>query len=215
MTGRAGGRRIRSSEDACVLVSSQFSVTSSKSRVPARREAEGSFELSTDDWKLTSTRLAALALFLVLLAACGPAPLHDTHASPDGVAVALLDALARRDEAALQRLAVGEAEFRAHIWPSLPAARPERNMPFGYVWGELRQKSAASLQRTLAMHGGRRYELQRVLQGPAAEYAAFRTHADTRLLVRETGGAPFEIRVCGSLVEQGGRWKVFSYVTDD
>jgi hypothetical protein len=150
-----------------------------------------------------------------LCAACGPLPLDGAHASPDAVAEALLDALARRDEAALRRLALAEAEFRAHIWPSLPVARPERNVPFSYVWGDLRQKSDAGLGRALATHGGRRYRLERVLLGKTTDYAAFRSHADTRFLVSEAGGALLEIRVCGSLVEQGGLWKVFSYITDD
>jgi hypothetical protein len=154
-------------------------------------------------------------LLAALVAACGPPPLHDTYESPEAVATAVLDALARKDEAGLRRLALDEAEFRAQVWPSLPAARPERNMPFSYLWGDLRQKSDASLGRTLAVHGGRRYQLERVLLGQATDYAAFRSHGDTRLVVREAGGAPFEIRVCGSLIERRGRWKVFSYVTDD
>ena len=155
-------------------------------------------------------------LLAAFCAACGPAPLHDTHASPDAVAVAILEALTRNDEATLRRLALDESEFRAHVWPSLPAARPERNLPFSYIWGDLRQKSEAGLKRTLATHGGRRYQLGRVLLGRMTEYAGFRTHEGTRLLVGEGGREPFEIRVCGSLLEQpDGQWKVFSYVVDD
>jgi hypothetical protein len=147
--------------------------------------------------------------------ACGPPPLHDTHSSPESLATAVLAALAGNDEAALRRLALDEQEFRAHVWPSLPAARPERHLPFSYVWGDLRQKSDAGLRRTLAAHGGRRYELDRIALGRATAYAGFRSHPDTLVVVREAGGAPFEIRVCGSLIERGGRWKVFSYVVDD
>ncbi len=57
---------------------------------------------------------------------------------------------------ALRDLALNEIEFREQVWPELPAARPERNLPFSYVWGDLRQKSDANLERTLARHGGRR-----------------------------------------------------------
>jgi hypothetical protein len=150
------------------------------------------------------------------LMACGPPPLHDAHPGPEAIAHALLDALARNDEAALRRLAIDEAEFRAHVWPSLPAARPERNLPFSYVWGDLRQKSEAGLRRTLATHGGRRYQFERVLLGKAADYPTFRVHDDTRLLVGGGASEPVEIRVCGSLLERPGQgWKVFSYVVDD
>ncbi len=127
----------------------------------------------------------------------------------------MLEALAARDETALRRLAIDEAEFRDHIWPSLPAARPERNLPLSYVWGDLHQKSGTSLARTLGEHGGRRYQLEQVVLGQSTEYPGFRTHARTILRVREGGGEPREIRVFGSVLEKDGRWKVFSYVADD
>jgi hypothetical protein len=148
-------------------------------------------------------------------AACGPPPLQHTFESPEAAARAVLEALAARDAAALRRLTLDEAEFRDHIWPSLPAARPERNLPLSYVWGDLNQKSGTSLTRTLEEHGGRRFQLEEVVLGPSTEYAAFKTHARTMLRVREAGGEPRDIRVFGSLVEKNGRWKVFSYVSDD
>jgi hypothetical protein len=33
--------------------------------------------------------------------------------------------------------------------------------------------------------------------------------------VHDASGMELELRVCGSMVEQGGVWKVFSYVVDD
>ena len=56
----------------------------------------------------------------------------------------------RRDRARLDALALSEQEFRDHVWPDLPAARPERNLPFSYVWGDLHQKSNISLARDAA-----------------------------------------------------------------
>ena len=83
---------------------------------------------------------------LAAIVACSRAPpLANTHSSASSLASAVLDALARRDRAALKALALNETEFRDHVWPELPAARPERNLPFSYVWGELRQKSLQAL----------------------------------------------------------------------
>ena len=76
-------------------------------------------------------------------------PLANTSASPEALAAAVLDALARGDRARLDALALTEQEFRDHVWPDLPAARPERNLPFSYVWGDLHQKSNLSLAQTL------------------------------------------------------------------
>lgn len=155
----------------------------------------------------------------IVLGACqgsSEPPLTDAQPSAAAVAHLVLDAIARRDESTLRALALDEAEFRVHVWPSLPAARPERNLPFSYVWGDLRQKSEAGLSTTLARYGGHRYELVEVQFGkPPAQYAEYLVHGETRLLVKGESGAQEALRVCGSLLEKSGHWKVFSYVVDD
>jgi hypothetical protein len=161
--------------------------------------------------------LTVILAGLLAVAGCqSDPPLANTHESARAVAEQLLDAIARRDRPALDAVAITEPEFRAHVWTSLPAARPERNLPMSYVWGDLHQKSTASLSRILTRHGGRRYELVGVRFGdePTA-YAGYVVHREAVLSVRTAGGAPEDIRVCGSLIEKDGGWKVFSYVIDD
>ena len=126
----------------------------------------------------------------------------------------MLDALARRDRAALDALALDEQEFRDHVWPALPAARPERNLPFSYVWGDLHGKSNSGLATTLTDRGGQRYEVSRVSFAEATDYEGYRVHRDATFHVRNAGGTESEIRVCGSMIEKDGAWKVFSYVVD-
>jgi hypothetical protein len=160
---------------------------------------------------------AIVGLFVLLcLVSCSPSrtPLEGTHDSPRAVAQAVLDAVAANDAVALQALALSEQEFRQHVWPELPAARPERNLPFSYVWGDLRQKSAQRLGATLSGHGGRRYTLQDVRFSGETRYAGYTVHRDTALVVQGPDG-PEQLRLCGSMIEQDGRWKVFSYVVDD
>lgn len=142
-------------------------------------------------------------------------PLANTSATPESLASAVLDALSRRDRVRLDALALSEREFRDHIWPDLPAARPERNLPFSYVWGDLHQKSNLSLTRTLSGYGGTRLTLQRVTLGERTRYAHYSVHRDAKFTVLDGSGAPQTVRVCGSLVEKDGAWKVFSYVVDD
>ncbi|HXG89920.1 MAG TPA: hypothetical protein VNJ02_16455, partial [Vicinamibacterales bacterium] len=118
--------------------------------------------------------------------------------------------------ARLRALALDEAEFRDHIWPQLPAARPERNLPLSYVWGDLHQKSDNRLRLTLAEHRGKRYELQRVrFDGETTAYAGFNVHRQAVFVVHDSSGAEQDLRVAGSLVEMDGVWKVFSFVVDD
>jgi hypothetical protein len=125
-----------------------------------------------------------------------------------------MEALASRDRDRLEALALSEQEFRDRVWPELPAARPERNLPFSFVWGDLRQKSLAALSQTLQEHGGRRYHVDRVSFASATRFPSFTIHREATVHVRDASETARELRVCGSMLEQQGRWKVFSYVVD-
>jgi hypothetical protein len=148
-------------------------------------------------------------------AACGRVPpLDNVPGSAETLASAVLDALAQKDRARLDGLALSEQEFRDHVWPDLPAARPERNLPFSYVWGDLRQKSDISLSRTLETHAGKRYALRRITFAGKTSYTGYVVHRDATFEVTDAAGTSTTLRVCGSFLEQDGAWKVFSYVVD-
>lgn len=163
--------------------------------------------------------IAGLALCAALALACAavpPAPLSNTRGSPEALAEAVLSGYERRDRLVLRALALTEEEFRAHVWPELPAARPERNLPFSYVWGDLRQKSEQSLTDLAARHGGRALTLVRVeFTGGTTSYGGVRVHRDTVLVVRDSAGAEHALRLYGSTIERAGAFKVFSYLVDD
>jgi hypothetical protein len=142
--------------------------------------------------------------------------LGNAHPSSQALAAAVLDAIARRDVTALRGLALNEQEFREHVWPELPASRPERNLPFSYVWGDLHQKSELALAQILAKHGGRRYVLVSVrFAGDTSRYPSYTVYRETVLKVRDDAGTEADLRVLGSSLEKDDAWKVFSYVVDD
>jgi hypothetical protein len=158
-----------------------------------------------------------LLLLVGAVAAGGCSPPRLAHAEPssEALARAVLQALQSRDHAQLSALAVSEEEFEHRVWVGLPAARPERNMPWSYVWMDLRQKSDATLARTLAEHGGRRYQLESVrFAGETTDHGSYRIHRETVLVVRGGEGTVSELRLLGAMIEADGRWKVFSYVVD-
>jgi hypothetical protein len=165
---------------------------------------------------MTRSVVLAGALVAASLAACSRVPpLANTQPSAKALASAVLDALARVDRPALEGLMLSETEFRDHVWPQLPSARPERNLPFSYVWGDLRQKSAQSLSNVMSREGGKRYELLDVRFAGETDYRTYRVHREATLRVRDANGIETDLRVCGSMIEQDGAWKVFSYVVGD
>lgn len=157
-----------------------------------------------------------LAAALMTLGSCAGAHLENASPSPDMLGQEIVAALAAKDIERLRRLAVDEREFERMVWPSLPAARPERNLPMSYVWGDLHQKSDASLRKILAEYGARNLELKRLeLNGTATDYKRFRVHPDVRFVIRDPSGKEDTVALCGSLIEADGVWKAFSYVVDE
>ncbi|HEY8551646.1 MAG TPA: hypothetical protein VIL35_16925 [Vicinamibacterales bacterium] len=157
----------------------------------------------------------AIALALLVPACTGSVPLTATHDSPEAVARAVVAALSRRDRAALRGLAVGEEEFRFLVWPRQPAARPERNIPWDYVWKDLSAKSEYQLRRLLATWRGHGAEpIAVTFEGRTTDYGTYRIHRRSVVTLRDANGQTRHVRLFGSLIEQDGRWKVFSYVID-
>jgi hypothetical protein len=158
--------------------------------------------------------LCVLAALAIPLAGCGAPPPHARDSAP-ALARAVLEAVESSDVDALRNLALGEQDFREHVWPELPAARAERKLPFSYVWGDLHQKSETMLRQMLAAHGGRHYELHDIqfLAG-TTPYDSYVVHRESELLVRDGMGKERRLRLFGSVLEKDGRFKIFSYVVD-
>lgn len=167
-------------------------------------------------------RLAAILVILaatVVAMACrreSPAvPLERTFESPEALAREVLKLVEFRDAHRLEQLALSGREFADLVWPELPAARPERNLPLDYVWTDLRTKSRAHLGRIAEQFGGRRYELVGVsFLGETTKYRSYAVHRKTELTVRAADGHEERLRLFGSILEQRGRYKLFSFVVD-
>jgi len=161
--------------------------------------------------------LASAALFASLDAwRARPAPLAGTAASPEALAAAVVAAMRAGDVDGLHALALTEEEFRAHVWPELPAARPERNVPFDFVWERLQQNSEGHLRQTLTRLGEGPLDVRRVQFGAeTSDYGDVVVRRKTQLVVRSSDGGESVIQLFGSMIEQGGRYKVFSYVVDN
>lgn len=144
-----------------------------------------------------------------------PAPLAGTCASPEALAAAVLDGFVRRDRAALERLAISRREFSDHVWPVLPASRPERNLSAQFVWSDLFGKGRLHLTRNLAMPLPAGARVSRIdFRGETSRYGDLTIRRESVVTVIDRAGRPVDVRLFGSMLEQNGRFKVFSYVTD-
>jgi hypothetical protein len=141
--------------------------------------------------------------------------LQHTHGSPKAVAEAVVAALDRRDTAPLEQLALTEQEFRRVVWPRQPAARPERNIPWDYAWRALAGKSTLQLRgRIQEWRPARLMVVDVAFDGETTDYRTYRVLRKSRVTLRDAAGRLTTARLFGSIIEQQGRFKVFSYVTD-
>ena len=135
--------------------------------------------------------------------------------SPEEAARQALELVAEGDAESLSQLALKEADFREAVYPRLPASRPERNTSAEFLWGMLHQRSRHALAFTLDRHRGKRYELIAVdFVGETTDYGPFQVHRETVLTVSAPGGERGTLRIFGSMLEQDGRYQIFSFVTD-
>lgn len=135
--------------------------------------------------------------------------------SPEEAARQALEFVAAGDAESLSRLALRETDFREAVYPRLPASRPERNTSAEFLWGMLHQRSRHALAFTLDRHRGRRYELIAVdFVGETTDYGPFQVHRETVLTVSAPDGERGTLRIFGSMLEQDGRYQIFSFVTD-
>ena len=175
------------------------------------------------DFLPAAVRVLIVAAALVA-AACGtpaeptrPAgPLSNTFESPEALARAVLDALAVRDLARLNSLALSEAEYRDHVWPELPVSRPERNVPFEYAWGQMKQHSEGSLGQIVARYGGMPLRFVRTqFTGETTDYATFSVRRESEIVATDANGRDLVLKLYGSAMVKDGRYKLFSFVVDD
>ncbi len=158
---------------------------------------------------------------------CNPAPaesgaanlepaLSFTFDSPEALARAVLKAFAEEDVETLKGLPLSKEEFRVHVWPKLPASRPERNLPFDYGWTDLHQKSVNSIATNFAHYKGRKLELLSIgFKGETTDYENFVVHRESMMRVKDRkSGKELDLALFGSVLEWNGRYKIFSYVTD-
>jgi hypothetical protein len=165
-------------------------------------------------------RLAGAPLLALLLSGgAGAAPTQDAclaNASPtlDEAARRFLDALAAGDAASLRRLTLSTEEFRSAIWPWLPASSPRTNLTPDFVWGHYALRNEVAFRRLLEAHGGVPYRLVAIEPESERDYAGFQLLVRPVVVVEDPAGAQKRLHLFGSVIHQGGRYKVYGFKTD-
>lgn len=142
-------------------------------------------------------------------------PLSHTFDTPEALAQAVLTGLENRDIDGLKSLALSEQEFRDHVWPELDTSRPERNVPFDYAWGQLKQRSDGSLGVVVSRYASRPLKLVRTsYRGDTTQYPSFSVMRESEIVATDETGRELVLQLFGSAMVKDGRYKLFSFVVD-
>ncbi len=138
--------------------------------------------------------------------------LQNAERSEWALSVKALEALAKRDAAALGALRVTEREYKELLFPEFPAAGPGRTTPVDTHWYLLDMKSVKGLQEAVRDYGGENLELLEVTPaGGVEEYKTFRLLKKVSLKVRRPSGEQAQLRIFGSIVVLDGQYKLLSF----
>ena len=137
--------------------------------------------------------------------------LANTEDSMDALGRHFLEVLARGDREEMAALAVQKEDFATCVYPTLPASQPGSNLSVDFVWCQSYLRNLAGLAKTMDC-AGRKYEYigLRIVDG-TRDYGTFTIHRDARIRVKDETGKEFELNLFGSVIESGGRFKIYSF----
>lgn len=148
-----------------------------------------------------------------LTAGHAPRSLRFAQPTAEAVAAEVLEALAMRDAERLQRLLITRHEFCSLVWPELPS-RDIPNLTCDWVWEAFEPMNQAKRGELMAIHGGRRYHLVRLIFARHSSYRTFTVHEKPRVIVKDSNGQEHDLRLFGSLLELDHQFKLLSFGDD-
>ena len=132
--------------------------------------------------------------------------------SPAALGHAVVDALNQEDIDGLHRLRVNRDEYYSWIWLAFPASRPPYNFTADFAWSNLNKKCIVGANSWIEQYGGQNLAFVDVdFDRPTEEYEGFRLLRGSVLTVQNMNGKKIELRILGSVVKKGNRYKLLSY----
>lgn len=132
-------------------------------------------------------------------------------ASLEELCCVFVERLNRGDRNGLAALAIGAKEFADLVFPHLPAARPGSNLTPEFLWAQTEMRSRIGLDDTLR-YAGRGFVFLGVSVGDVEILGACRLFREVRLDLQDAAGRRIRQRLFGSVLECGGRYKLYSFV---
>ena len=135
--------------------------------------------------------------------------------SRDSLVARFVDAVSRQDVQGVRALVLNRAEYGWIYFPSLQRMNPGTNLQPEVMWMLQEQESEKGLTRVLRRLGGgqARFGGYTCEDAPRVEEGNRYFHQCTIQTIAPDGQAA-PLKLFGSMIERGGRWKIVSYAND-
>jgi hypothetical protein len=141
--------------------------------------------------------------------------LSPMFATREAVARAFVAGLVANDARFVARTLLTRAEFAWLYYPDNPISRPPYELPAGIAWFELEGNSLAGLRHALATYGGRRIFFRRIdCRAEPVIQGSNRLWNGCAVTVSVDGERDVPVRMFGSVLERGGRFKLVTAAND-
>jgi hypothetical protein len=143
-----------------------------------------------------------------------PAELGGGRSSREGLVAAVVTALAQRDTAAFEPVALNRLEFAYLYFPDSPTARPPYELPPALAWSRIQETNRRNVLRSLDDFGGRDWRVvtHACAREPLAQ-GANRIWTDCRVTMH-AGTDTVEVPLIGGIVERDSVFKILTYASD-
>jgi hypothetical protein len=140
--------------------------------------------------------------------------LEGTHFGSEKEAIeGLLRILEKRSEKELVAFCFNKREYTNYMYPYDPVSMPVRNASADFVWSMHWLRAGAGLRQSLSTWGGKRLTyIGHRFTKDSKMFGPLTLHRDVEVTVKDESGEEMVIQPFRSLIELGGRFKVFSFV---
>ena len=135
---------------------------------------------------------------------------HGGAKSLEALATAVLGAFHASSVDSMLALAVRDDEFRDILWREFPQSRPATGLHWDDAWPALHGRLNGGSVAAVREFGDHVYTLVRVETGAVVPYRNFKLHNRITIVARDDEGRVVRCDAIRSVVERGGRFKLYS-----
>ncbi len=151
---------------------------------------------------------SVFTLAILVMAARSETP---ARGSAEDLVRKILIGIESRDQSALEKLTITEAEFKDYVWPSVASQASAPGMTREKYYLIYTNSSRIGLTATLKQFGGQRLELVKVSLGPEQKTRNGRLLRNCDALVRDAQNQEKTIRLAGVVLDRAGSLKVATF----